>query len=133
MYSVNKLGSNYQRGKPLPIERRNQILEKASYTSYRTLARLLGVSPSTVFNILKLHRETGGVDCRARNYIRTPSKLTFENSVLLEMIVTNRGSTSLLEIQRKLTEHAWRMRRDLNVHVVKANTRKCSKGSKVFT
>ena len=69
MYSVNKLGSNYQRGKPLPIERRNQILEKASYTSYRTLARLLGVSPSMVCNILKLHRETGGVDCRQRFHL----------------------------------------------------------------
>ncbi len=105
MYSVNKIGRNYQRGKPLPIEIRNQILEKASYTSYRTLARLLGISPSTVCNILKLHRETGSVDCRVRNHIRTPSKLTFKDSVLLETIVTNRGSTSLREIQRELTEH----------------------------
>lgn len=102
---VNKLGRNYQRGKPLPVEIRNQILEKVHFSSYRTLSREVRVSPSTIGYILKLHQHTGNVDCRERNHIRTQSKLTFEDSILVETIISDKGSTSLREIQKQLIDH----------------------------
>ena len=105
MYLVNKLGRNNQRRKPLPIEIRNQVLEKAAYTSYTGLLPLLGIQPTTISNIVKLHRDSGSVNCREQNYTRTLSKLTFEDSILLETIVTEQVSTSLLEIQKELIQH----------------------------
>jgi DNA-binding transcriptional ArsR family regulator len=105
MYQVNKLGRNYQKGKPLPIEIRTQILQNAPYCTYRTLSQSLGISPASVGNILKLHRETGGLESRPQTHVRTQSKLSFEDSVLLETIVVSQGSASLKEIEKEIIEH----------------------------
>ena len=80
MYQVSKLGRNYQKGKPLPIEiRTSDFAERALLHIYRrTLSRSLGISPASVGNILKLHRETGSLESRPQTHVRTQSKLSFE-------------------------------------------------------
>ena len=105
MYQVNKLGRCYQKGKPLSIDIRTQILQNAPYCTYRTLSRNLGISPASVGIILKLHRETGCLESRPQKHVRTSSKLSFEDSILLETIVVSKGSPSLNEIQKEMIEH----------------------------
>ena len=105
MYQVNKLRRSYQKGKPPPIEIRTQILQNAPYCTYGTLSRSLGISRASVSNIFKLHRETGCLESRPRKHVKTQSKLSFEDSVLLETIVVNQGSTPLKEIQKEMIEH----------------------------
>jgi hypothetical protein len=62
----------------LPIEIRTQILQNAPYCTYRTLSRSSGISPASVDNILKLHRETGGLESRPQTHVRTQSKLSLK-------------------------------------------------------
>ena len=62
----------------LPIEIRTQILQNAPYCTYRTLSRSSGISPASVGNILKLHRETGGLESRPQTHVRTQSKLSLK-------------------------------------------------------
>ena len=102
MYQVNQLGRSYQKGKPLPIEIRTQILQNMPYCTYGTLSRSLGISRASVGNILKLHHENVTIQYA---HVRTQSKLSFEDSVLLETIVVSQGSTSLHETQKQMIEH----------------------------
>jgi hypothetical protein len=60
----------------------------------------LGISPASVGNILKLHREIGGVESRLQTHVSTQSKLSFEDSVLLETIDVSQGWASLKEIEK---------------------------------
>jgi hypothetical protein len=72
----------------------------------REVSRQLRVRPSTVSKYVKQYRETGNVDPLPRNHLRTPSKLSFDDSILLETIVQTKGSTSIREIKEHLIDFA---------------------------
>ena len=58
---------------------------------------------STVHKYTKQYRETGNIDPLSRKHIRTLSKLSFGDSMLLETIVQRKGSTSLKEIKSEFS------------------------------
>ena len=55
----------------------------------------------------KQYRETGNIDPLSRKHIRTPSKLSFGDSMLLETIVQSKGPTSLKEIKSELSNFGY--------------------------
>ena len=61
----------------------------------REVSEILGIQPSTVSNILKRYRATGQTASLPKDHVRTESKLSFQDSLLLETIVSHKGSTSL--------------------------------------
>ena len=75
MYQVNKLEQSYQKGKPLPTGMNTQISQNASYCSYRTLSRNLGIIPASVSNILKLYCDMGCLKSRPQKHFKTQSEL----------------------------------------------------------
>ena len=105
MYSVNKLGRNYKVGVPLSDDYRHRVLELSQNHSCREVSDILGIQPSTVSNILKRYRATGQTASLPKDHVRTESKLSFQDSLLLETIVSHKGSTSLTEMQEQLNEH----------------------------
>ena len=101
---TNSDGRIYKPGVGLPIPIRYEAIHLAKSMSVREVGRKLRIRSSTVSKYVKRYRETGTVESSQRNHIRTPSKLTFEDSVLLETIVENKGSTSLKEMQSELSD-----------------------------
>ena len=105
MYSVNKLGRNYKVGVPLSDDYCHRVLELSQNHSCREVSDILGIQPSTVSNILKRYRATGQTASLPKDHVGTESKLSFQDSLLLETIVSHKGSTSLTEMQEQLNEH----------------------------
>ena len=61
------------------------------------------INRSTVHKYTKQYRETGNIEPLSRKHIRTRSKLSSGDSMLLETIVQSNGSTSLKEIKSELS------------------------------
>ena len=61
------------------------------------------INRSTVHKYTKQYRETGNIEPLKRKHIRTRSKLSSGDSMLLETIVQSNGSTSLKEIKSELS------------------------------
>ena len=72
----------------------------AGYASnkWNNLCERYRINHSTVHKYTKHYRETGNIEPLSRKHIRTRSKLSFSDSMLLETIVQSKGSTSLKEI-----------------------------------
>lgn len=102
MFSVNKFGRSYKQGDSLSLDLRAQIVELSGNTSMREIARRFRIDPSTVSRILKRYEQHGTVAPDSRDHTRTLKKLTFQDSILLETMVLNKGSTSLKELQADL-------------------------------
>ncbi|CAB3997076.1 Ankyrin repeat domain-containing 34B [Paramuricea clavata] len=106
MYSINKFGRNYKVGVSLSEDYRHQVIELShNNNSYREISSRLRIQPSTVSKIIKRYRDTGQTTSLPRDHIRTESKLSYNDSLLLETIVANKGSTSLREMQEQLNEY----------------------------
>ena len=69
----------------------------------REVSRRLRIRPSTVSKYAKMYREKGDIKPFPRKHIRTRSKLSFGDSMLLETIVQTKGSTSLKEMKSELS------------------------------
>ena len=69
----------------------------------REVSRRLRIRPSTVSKYAKMYREKGDIEPFPRKHIRTRSKLSFGDSMLLETIVQTKGSTSLKEMKSELS------------------------------
>ena len=67
------------------------------YRRYR-----INCSTLTVHKYTK-YRETGNIDPLSRKHIRTPSKLLYGDSMLLETIVRSKGSNSLKEMKSEFS------------------------------
>ena len=98
MFSINKYGCNFKPGIPLSKDFRNDVIQMAAMRPISEIFRRYRINCSTVHKYTKQYRETGNIDPLSRKHIRTPSKLSFGDSMLLEMIVRSKGSTSLNEI-----------------------------------
>ena len=72
----------------------------------REVSRRLRIRPSTVSKYAKMYREKGDIEPFPRKHIRTRSKLSFDDSLLLETIVQTKGSTSLKEMKSELSNFA---------------------------
>lgn len=59
-----------------------------------TISRRFRLQSSAAHKNAKQHHETGNIDSLSGNHIRTPSKLSFTYSKLLESIVQSKGSFS---------------------------------------
>jgi transposase len=70
---------------------RYEAIHLAASMPIREVGRTLRISSSTVSKYVKMYREKGNVEPCQKNHIRTPSKLSFDDPVLLETIVQNRG------------------------------------------
>ena len=98
MFSINKYGCNFKPGIPLSKDFRNDVIQMAAMRPISEIFRRYRINCSTVHKYTKQYRETGNIDPLSRKHIRTPSKLSFGDSMLLETIVRSKGSTSLNEI-----------------------------------
>jgi hypothetical protein len=65
----------------------------------------LGISPASVGNILKLHRETGGLESRPQTHVRTQSKLSLKILSFRNNCCYSQGAASLKEIEKEIIEH----------------------------
>ncbi|CAB3980106.1 paired box Pax-9 isoform X2 [Paramuricea clavata] len=101
---TNSDGRIYKTGLPLPMPLRYEAIHLAASMPIREVGRTLRILSSTVSKYVKMYREKGNIEPCQKNHIRTPSKLSFDDAVLLETIVQNRGSTSLKEMQTELSE-----------------------------
>ena len=61
------------------------------------------INRSTVHKYTKQYCETGNIEPLSRKHIRTRSKLSFGDSMLVETIDQSKGSTSLKEIKSELS------------------------------
>ena len=105
MFSVNKKGRNYQKGVPLSSDLRNQVVELAQYYSFSEVGRRLRVSKGAVSNIVKRYNLTGSTVPKKLNHVRTVPKCTFQDSILLEIMVQASSSSSLKELRDDLAIH----------------------------
>jgi len=103
MFSFNKYGRNFKPGIPLSKEFRNEVIQMAATRPINEICERYRVNRSTVHKYTKQYRETGNIDPLSRKHIRTPSKLSFGDSMLLETIVQSKGSTSLKELESELS------------------------------
>ena len=103
MFSINKYGRNFKPGIPLTKDFRNEVIQMAAARPVSEICERYRVNRSTVHKYTKQYRETGNIDPLSRKHIRTPSKLSFGDSMLLETIVQSKGSTSLKEIKSELS------------------------------
>ena len=103
MFSINKYGRNFKPGIPLSKDFRNEVIQMAATRPISEICERYRINRSTVHKYTKQYRETGNIDPLSRKHIRTRSKLSFGDSMLLETIVQSKGSTSLKEIKAELT------------------------------
>ena len=103
MFLINKYGWNFKPGIPLSKDVRNEVIQMAATRPICEIYERYCINSSTVHKYTKQYRETGNIDPLSRKHIRTSSKLSFGDSMLLETIVQSEGSTSLKEIKSELT------------------------------
>ena len=101
-FEVNKYGRNFKKGQPLCNDLRNQTIELAQLHSFREVGRQLRIDPKTVSNIVKHYRVRGTTSPKPLNHIRSGTKYSFEDSILLGTIVQAKGSSSLRELRDNL-------------------------------
>ena len=104
MYKVNKYGQSYKIGTRLCTDLQNKITELAQFSLCRDVSQRFGVSPATVSNMVKRYHETGSTNPQQRSNIGKYSKVSFDNSVLLETIVQAQPLSCLDETKCILTE-----------------------------
>ena len=103
MFSINKYGCNFKPGIPLSKDFRNEVIQMAAMRTIREICSRYRINRSTVHKYTKQYCKTGNIDPLSRKHIRTPSKLSFSDSMLLLMIVRSKGSTSLKEMKSELS------------------------------
>ena len=100
---INKRGRTYHQGKPLSMDIRTNVVDRALQgESFGEISRHLGIARSTISKVVKIYRETGCVEPLSKNNRNYNSKVTYEDSILLETIIGGSGVTSLSEIQSLL-------------------------------
>ena len=99
----SSFGRNFKPGVALPMSLRYEAIEMAAQMPIREVSRRLRIRPSTVWKYAKMYREKGNIEPFPRKHIRTRSKLSFDDSLLLETIVQTKGSTSLKEMKSELS------------------------------
>ena len=102
----SSFGRNFKPGVALPMSLRYEAIEMAAQMPIREVSRRLRIRPSTVSKYAKMYREKGDIEPFPRKHIRTRSKLSFGDSMLLETIVQTKGSTSLKEMKSELSNFA---------------------------
>ena len=70
--------------------------------SFGEISRHLGIARSTISKMVEIYRETGCVAPLPKNNRNYNSKVTYEDSILLETIIGGSGVTSPSEIQSEL-------------------------------
>ena len=103
MFTRNKYRRNFKPGVPLYRDLSNKAIELAAEFPIREVGRRLRIQPLTVSRYVKLYRDKGNIDPAPRTHMRTASKLSLADSILLETLVESKGSTSLNEIKSQLS------------------------------
>ena len=103
MFLINKYGRNFKPGIPLPKDFKNEVIQMAATRPITEICERYRINRSNVHKHTKQDRETGNIEPLSRKHIRTRSKLSFGDSMLLETIVQRKGSTSLKEIKSELS------------------------------
>ena len=103
MFTRNKNGRIFKPGVPLYKDLSNKAIELAAEFPIREVGRKLLIQPLTVSRYVKLYRDKGNIDPAPRTHMRTASKLSLADSILLETLVESKGSTSLNEIKSQLS------------------------------
>ena len=100
---INKHGTTYNQGKPLSMDIRTSVMDRVLQgESFIEISRHLGIARSAISKVVRLYRETGCVKPLPKNNTNYNSKVTYEYSVLLEIIIGGSGVTLLSEIQSQL-------------------------------
>ena len=86
-------------GVPLCRNLRNEAIELAAKFPIYKVGRGLRIQPLTVSRYMKFYWDKGNIDPAPRTYMRTASKLSLADSILLETLVKGKASTSLNEIK----------------------------------
>ena len=102
IFSINKYGRNLKPGSPLFKDFRNEVIQMAATRPISEICKRYRINRSTVHKYTKQYREIGNIDPLLRKHIRTPSKLSFGDSMLLKTIFQSKGSASLKEIKSEL-------------------------------
>lgn len=97
------LGRNFKPGIPLSKDFRNEVIQMAATCPISEICERYRINRSTVAKYTKQYRETGNIEPLSRKHIRTRSKLSFGDSMLLETIAQSKGSTSLKQIKTELS------------------------------
>ncbi len=87
----------------LSIEIRRIITEDVEEgMSVKEISRVMRVSPSAIYALLRRKRETGSIEPGYKGKCGRPSKLTQEQLDAMEELVNQRPDITLEEIQQKL-------------------------------
>ena len=132
MFTRIKYGRNLKPGVPLCRYLRNEAIELAAAFLIREIGRRLRIQPFNVSRYVKLYRDKGSIDPAPRTHMRTASKLSLVDSILLETLVESKGSTSLKEIKSQLSNFGGCG--ELSISTISRHVRnKSSKCKNVFT